>query len=169
MAQAHTSFSALFNDASWDLFFAGGTYVAFLAPFNITPGDGNPEPCGVRQLIATSANQHLSIALLTLVDGHLTPLFLTFKCEQAMGVAKHAATDSKMFAFQGDLVGGTQSYLIELWDNTFNLIPCTTVPDAGIVQALLAANLQPGVVGPFNYGDTNTVTVRTCFVVPIPS
>jgi hypothetical protein len=84
-----------------------------------------------------------------------------------MGVAEHAATDSKMFAFQGDLVG-TQSYLIKLKDDTLNLTPCTTVMDAGIVRGLLAANLQLSVVGPFNNGDANTVTIKTCFVVPIP-
>jgi hypothetical protein len=76
-------------------------YDAFLAPFNITPGDGNPVPTVVWQIIAASTKQHLLIALLVLVDSHLTPHFLPFKQECVMSIAEHAVTDSKMFAFEG--------------------------------------------------------------------
>jgi hypothetical protein len=167
MAHGLTTFAGLFNDTSCNAFLVGGTYDAFLAPFNITPGDGNLAPIAVRQLIAASTNQHLPIALLVLVDSHLTPLFLPFKQERTMGVAEHAATDSIMFAFEGEMVR-THSYLIELRDKTFNLTPCTMVPDVGTVHRLLTANLQAAAVGPFNNGDTNTATVRTRCVVPLP-
>jgi hypothetical protein len=166
MAHGHTTFVGLFNDASCDTFLVGRTYDAFLAPFNITPGDGSPAPIVVRKLIAASTNQHLPIALLILVDGRLMPLFLPFKQEHVMGVAEHAATDSKMFAFKGEMVG-TQGYLFELRDKTFNLTPHTTVPDVGTVCGLLTANLQTAAVGPFNNGDANTATVRTQCVVPL--
>jgi hypothetical protein len=167
MAHGHTKFAGLFNDMSRDTFLVGGTYDAFLAPFNITLGDGNPAPIAVRQLIAASANQHLPIELLILVDSCLTPLFLPFKQEHAMSIAEHAATDSKMFAFKGEMIG-TQGYLIELQDETFNLTPRTMVPDVGTVCGLLTANLQAAAVGPFNDGNTNTATVRTRCVVPLP-
>jgi hypothetical protein len=36
MAHGHTTFAGLFNDASRDTFLVGGTYDAFLPPFNIT-------------------------------------------------------------------------------------------------------------------------------------
>ncbi len=160
-------FAGLFNDPSCDTFLVGGMYDAFLAPFNITPGDGNPAPIAVRQLIAASVNQHLPIALLVLVDGHLMPLFLPFKQERTMGVVEHAATDSKMFAFKGEMVG-IQGYLIELRDKTFNLTPHTTVPNVGTVRGLLTADLQAAAVGPFNDGDANTATVRTRCVLPLP-
>jgi hypothetical protein len=168
MAHGHTTFAGLFNNASCNTFLVGGTYDAFLAPFNITPGDGNPALLiAVRKLIATSANQHLPIALLVLVDGRLTPLFLLFKRERVMGIAEHAATDSKMFAFEGGMVG-THGYLIKLRDKTFNLMPRTTVPDVGTVRGLLTANHQAAAVGPFNDGDTNTATVRTRCIIPRP-
>ena len=167
MAHGHTTFVGLFNDASCDTFLVGRTYDAFLAPFNITPGDGSPAPIVVRKLIAASTNQHLPIALLILVDGRLMPLFLPFKQEHVMGVAEHAATDSKMFAFKGEMVG-TQGYLIELRDKTFNLMPRTMVPDVGTVCGLLTANLQAAAVGPFNNGNANTATVRTRCIIPLP-
>jgi hypothetical protein len=84
-----------------------------------------------------------------------------------MGVVEHAATDSKMFAFEGEMVG-TQGYLIKLQDEIFNLTPRTTVPYVGTVCRLLAANLQAATVGPFNNGNANTATVGTQCVVPLP-
>jgi hypothetical protein len=167
MAHGHTTFAGLFNNASRNTFLVGGTYDAFLAPFNITPGDGNPAPIAVRQIITASANQHLPIALLILVGGRLMPLFLLFKQERAMGVAEHAATDPKMFAFKGEMVG-TQGYLIKLQDETFNLTPRTMVTDVGTVCGLLTANLQAAAVGPFNDGNANMATVRTRCIVPLP-
>jgi hypothetical protein len=167
MVHGHTTIAGLFNDASRDTFLVNGTYDAFLALFNITPGDGNPAPLAVQKLIAASTNQHLPIALLVLVDGPLTPLFLPFKQERAMGIAEHAATDSKMFAFEGEMVG-TQGYLIKLRDETFNLMPCTMVPGVWTVCGLLTADLQAAAVGPFNDGNTNMATVMTRCVVPLP-
>jgi hypothetical protein len=146
MAHGHTTFAGLFNNASSNMFLVSGTYDAFLAPFTITPGDGNPAPIAVWQLIAVSVNQHLPIALLILVDSRLMPLFLPFKQERVMGIAEHAATDSKMFAFEGEMIG-TQGYLIESQDKTFNLMPRTMVPDVGTVHGNLTANLQAAAVG----------------------
>jgi hypothetical protein len=165
MAQAHTTFSGLFNDASCDPFLIGGSYDALLAPFNIDPNN-NPTPQTVRQLIAATTTQNLPVALLALVEGHLTPLFLPFRRDRAMGVAEHPATDSKMFAFEGDLIG-TQGYLVELTDDSFNLSARMTVPTVGHVRGLLAANLQVVTVGPFMDDDDNTLTLRTRYLVTI--
>jgi len=76
-ANAHTTFAALFNDASRDPFLDNGGYAALLAPFQVKDNN-NPTPLAVRQLIAAATNQHLSVALVALVDGRLTPLFLPF-------------------------------------------------------------------------------------------
>ena len=92
MAQAHTTFATLFNDASRDPFLVNGGYYALLAPFFVKDNN-NPTPSAVRQLIATATNQHLPVALMALVDGRLTPFFLPFWRERAMGVAEHPATD----------------------------------------------------------------------------
>jgi hypothetical protein len=62
-------------------------------------------PLAIRQLVAASSNQRLPIALLVMIGGRLIPIFLPFKHERAMGVAEHAATDGKLFAFEGKLVG----------------------------------------------------------------
>ena len=132
MAQAHTTFSGLFNDASCDPFLIGGSYDALLAPFNIDPNN-NPTPQTVRQLIAATTTQNLPVALLALVEGHLTLLVLPFRRNRAMGVAEHPATDSKMFAFEGDLIG-TQGYLVELTDDSFNLSARMTGPTVGHVR-----------------------------------
>ncbi len=57
------------------------------------------------------------------------------------GVAEPPATDSKMFAFEGDLIG-TQGCLVELTNDSFNISARMTVPTVGHVHGLLAANLQ---------------------------
>jgi hypothetical protein len=167
MAQAHTTFSGLFNDASRDPFLIGGTYDALLAPFNIDPNN-NPTPLTVRQLIAATTTQNLPVTLLALVEGRLTLLFLPFRRDRAMGVAEHPATDSKMFAFEGDLIG-TQGYLVELTDDSFNLSARMTVPTVGHVRGLLATDLQVVTVGPFMDDDDNTSTLRTRYLVTIPN
>ncbi|KAL3826648.1 hypothetical protein ACHAXA_009089 [Cyclostephanos tholiformis] len=87
---------------------------------------------------------------------------------RAMGVAEHPATDGRMYAFEGELIG-TQSYLIELADKSFHLTPRMTVPDVGHVHGLLAANSQLLVVGPFEENAINTLTVRTRYLVPLPN
>ncbi len=87
-----TTFAALFNDASRDPFLVNGGYEAFLAPFQVKENN-NAVPLVVRQLISTGANQLLQVALVALVNGRLTPLFLPFRRDRAMGVAKHPATD----------------------------------------------------------------------------
>jgi hypothetical protein len=165
MVQAHTTFSGLFNNASCNPFLIGGTYDALLAPFNIDPNN-NPTPQTVRQLIAATTTQNLPVALLALVEGRLTPLFLLFQHDRAMGVAEHPATDSKMFAFEGDLTG-TQGYLVELTNDLFNLSARMTVPTVGHVCGLLAANLQVVTVGPFLDNDKNTSTLQTRYLVTI--
>jgi hypothetical protein len=86
IAQAHTTFAALFNDASRDPFLVNGGYAALLAPFHVKDNN-NPTPLAVRQLIAAATNQHLPGALVALVDRRLTPLFLPFWRDCAMGVA----------------------------------------------------------------------------------
>jgi hypothetical protein len=73
-----------------------------------------------------------------------------------------------MFAFEGELIG-TQSYLVELVDKSFNLSPRMTVPDVGHVCGLLAATPQLNTVGPFEENAANTSSIRTRFVVPLPN
>jgi hypothetical protein len=77
-----------------------------------------------------------------------------------MRVAKNPATDGRMYAFEGELIG-TQGYLVELADESFHLTPRMTVPDVGHVRGLLAANPQLLVVGPFTENTINTSSVRT--------
>ncbi len=84
-----------------------------------------------------------------------------------MGVAEHPATDGRMFVFKGELIG-TQSYLVELADDSFNLTPRMTVPDKGHVRGLLAANPQLNTVGPFAEDADNTLSFWMRFVVPLP-
>jgi hypothetical protein len=166
-AHAHTTFASLFNDASRDPFLVNGGYEVFLAPFQVEENN-NVAPLAVRQLISAAANQHLPVALMALVNGRLTPLFLPFRRDRAMGVAEHPATDGRMYAFEGDLIG-TQGYLVELADESFNLTPRMTVPDVGHVRGLLAADPQALVVGPFAENAANTSTFRTRFLVPLPN
>ena len=105
MAAAHTTFTALFTDASRDPFGAPGSYAALLDPFKIDAVALNPTPQAVQQMIAASTNQHHPLALLACVNGLLTPLFLPFKWDCMMGLPKHPATDNKMFAFEGEIIG----------------------------------------------------------------
>jgi hypothetical protein len=85
-----------------------------------------------------------------------------------MGVAEHPATDGRMYAFEGELIG-TQGYLVELAKDSFNLTPRMTVPDVRHVRGLLAADSQLLVVGPFAENALNTLTVRTQYLVPLPN
>ncbi|KAL3817629.1 hypothetical protein ACHAXA_011717 [Cyclostephanos tholiformis] len=142
MAQEHspTTFAALFNDVSRDPFLVNGGYEAFLAPFQVKENN-NATPLVVHQLISAMANQLLPVALVALVNGRLTPLFLPFRRDQVMGVAEHPATDGRMYAFEGELIG-TQGYLVELANDSFNLTPCMTIPDVGHVRGLLATSPQ---------------------------
>ncbi|KAL3808781.1 hypothetical protein ACHAXA_011404 [Cyclostephanos tholiformis] len=162
-----TTFAALFNDASRDPFLINGGYDAFLAPFRVEENN-NAAPLVVRQLLAAAANQLLPVALVALVDGRLTPLFLPFRRDRAMGVEEHPATDGRMYAFEGELIG-TQGYLVELADDAFNLTPRMTIPDVGHVRGLLATDPQLQAVGPFAENSPHTSTVRTRFVVPLPN
>ncbi|KAL3816142.1 hypothetical protein ACHAXA_001629 [Cyclostephanos tholiformis] len=162
-----TTFAALFNDASRDPFLINGGYDAFLAPFRVEENN-NAAPLVVRQLLAAAANQLLPVALVALVNGRLTPLFLPFRRDRAMGVEEHPATDGRMYAFEGELIG-TQGYLVELADDSFNLTPRMTIPDVGHVRGLLATDPQLQAVGPFAENTPNTSTVRTRFVVPLPN
>jgi hypothetical protein len=168
MATAHSKFADLFDDATRDPFLVERTYDAFLAPFNIVPGDGNMTPLAVRQQVAAASNQRLPVALLVMIGGRLIPLFLPFRRERAMGVAEHAPTDGKLFAFEGELVG-TQGYLVELRDDLFNLTPRVTVPDVGHARGLLAADSAAQVLGPFADGSEHTTTFRTRNLVPVPN
>ncbi len=168
MAANPTKFADLFNNATRDSFLVDGTYDALLAPFNIAPGDGNMTPLAIRQLIAASSNQRLPIALLVMIGGHLIPLFLPFKSERAIGVAEHAATDGKLFAFEGKLVG-TQGYLVEIRNDLFNLTPHITVPDVGLARGLLTADPDARTLGPFAEGSEDTTTVCTRIIVPLPN
>jgi hypothetical protein len=164
---AHTTFSGLFNNASRNPFLIGGTYDALLAPFNINPHN-NPTPHIVHQLIAAATTQNLPVALLAVVDGRLTLLFLPFQRNRAMGVAEHPATDGKMFAFEGNLIG-MQGYLVELADDSFNLSTRMTVPTVGHIRGLFAADPQAVTVGPFVDGNMNTLTIQTRYLVPLPN
>jgi hypothetical protein len=168
MVATPTKFADLFNDATRDPFLVDGTYDTLLAPFNIAPGDGNMTPLAIRQLVAASSNQHLPIALLVMIGGCLIPLFLPFKRKRAMGVAEHATTDGKLFAFEGKLVG-TQGYLVEIRDDLFNLTPRITVPDVGLARGLLTADPNARTLGPFTEGSEDTTTVRTRNIVPLPN
>ncbi len=62
----------------------------------------------------------MPLALLALVDRHLSLLFLLFKQDHAMGLREHPTTDNRVFAFEGKIIG-TQGYLVELLDDSFNL------------------------------------------------
>ncbi len=168
MAATPTKFANLFDDAMRDPFLVDGTYDALLAPFNIAPGDGNMTPLAIRQLVAASSNQRLPIAFFMMIGGRLIPLFLPFKRKRAMGVAKHAATDGKLFAFEGELVG-TQGYLVEICNNLFNLTPRIMVPDVGLARGLLTADPNAHTLGPFAEGSEDTPTVRTRNIVPLPN
>jgi hypothetical protein len=168
MVATPTKFADLFDDATRDPFLVDGTYDALLAPFNIAPGDGNMTPLAIRQLVAASSNQCLPIALLVMIGGRLIPLFLPFKREHAMGVAEHATTDGKLFAFEGELVG-TQGYLVEIRDDLFNLTPCITVPDVGLARGLLTADPNARTLGPFAERSEDTTTVCTRNIVPLPN
>jgi hypothetical protein len=168
MATAHSKFAELFDDATRDPFLVQRTYDAFLAPFNIVPGDGNMTPSAVRQQVAAASNQRLPVALLVMIGGRLIPLFLPFCRERAMGVAEHAPTDGKLFAFEGELVG-TQGYLVELRDDLFNLTPRITVPDVGHARGLLAVDPDAQALGPFADGSEHTSTFRTRNLVPVPN
>ena len=119
MATKHSTFSDLFNDASGDPFLINGSYDDFLAPFTIAPSDGNVTPAAVRHQLAASATQHLPIALLALIEGRLTPVYLPFWRDRAMGIPPHDATDDKMFGFEGDLVG-SQGSLVNIPDEWFH-------------------------------------------------
>jgi hypothetical protein len=119
-------------------------------------------------MIAASANQHLPLALLALVDGRLTPLFLPFWRDHAMGVPEHPATDNRMFAFAGEIIG-TQGYLVEVLNDSFNLTGRMILPDVGLVRGLLAAGPQATVVGPFAEGDASTSAACTRCLVPLPN
>lgn len=165
---AHTTFAGLFSDASRDPFLIDGRYQALLDPFNIDATVNNPQPIAVRQMIAASANQHLPIALLALVEERLTPLFLPFRRDRAIGVPEHPATDNRIFAFEGELIG-TQGYLVEVPDDAFNLSNRMLLPEVGLVRGLLAADPHVTIVGPFADGEANTSPARTRFVVPIPN
>ena len=111
MAADHTTFAGLFSDASRDPFLIDGRYQALLDPFNVDTTGNNPQPIAVCQMIAASANQPLRIALLAMSGERLTPLFLPFWRDRAIGVPEHPATDNRIFAFKGDLIG-TQGYLV---------------------------------------------------------
>ena len=165
-----STFSALFNDASKDPFLADGNYDAFLSPFNINTAAGgtNDTPDTVRNRLAAAANQRLPIAVLILVDGRLRPYFLPFRRDLAMGTAPHPATDGKLFAYDGELVHG-QGSLVEIPNQWFNLTPVITVPTAANIHALLAADLNCNVLGPFAAGGADTLEIRTRFVMAIPN
>jgi hypothetical protein len=83
-----------------------------------------------------------------------------------MGVAEHAATNRKMFAFEGEMVG-IQGYQVELRNNMFSLTPRTTMPDMGTVCSLLAADPLASTIGPFADGTANMAMIRACNVVPL--
>jgi hypothetical protein len=168
MTATPTKFADLFDDATRDPFLVDEAYDTLLALFNIAPGDGNMTPLAIRQLVAASSNQCLPIALLVMIGGRLIPLFLPFKRERAMGVAEHAATDGKLFAFEGKL-GGTQGYLVEIRDDLFNLTPGIMVPDVGLARGLLTMDPDARTLGPFAEGSEDTTTVRTRNIVPLPN
>ena len=163
-----TTFSALFNDASKDPFIVNGTYDDYLWSFNIVPGTPPDTPDAVRQRIAAAANQHLPIALLLFVNGILRPYFLPFHRDQAMGIAAHAATDNKLFAYDGELIQG-QGSLVEFPNQWFSLAPQITVATVANIGGLLAADAALTSVGPFAPGDPDTVDIRTRFTVAIPN
>lgn len=167
MAASHGTFLSLFSDASRDPFGGEGAYAALLEPFNIDATATNPTPQAVRQMISASTNQQHPIALVAFVAGRLTPLFLPFRRDRAMGAPEHPATDNKLFAFEGDVIG-TQGYLVELSDDTFNLVGHMILPTVGLVRGILAANLDATTVGPFAEGDANTSRLRTRGLVPVP-
>ena len=97
------------------------------------------------------------------------PLFLPFRCDHAIGVPEHPATDNRIFAFEGELIG-TQGYLVEVPDDSFNLTNRMILPEVGlVVRCLLAADPQATILGPFADGEANTSPARIRFVVPIPN
>ena len=163
-----TTFSALFNDASKDPFVVNGNYDDYLSSFNIIIGTPPDTPDAVRQRIAAAANQHLPIALLLFVNGILRPYFLPFRRDQAMGIQAHAATDNKLFAYDGELIQG-QGSLVEFPNQWFSLAPQITVATVANIGGLLAADPTLTSVGPLVAGDPDTIDIRTRFTVAIPN
>ena len=167
MAATHTTFASLFTDASCDPFRNNGAYASLLEPFNIESTAINLTPQVVRQMITASTNQHHPLALLACVNGRLTPLFLPFKRDRSMGLPEHPASDNKMFAFEGEIIG-TQGYLVEILDDTFNLVGNMVLPDVSKVHGLLAAGLNATTVGLFAESKAHTSRLRTRGLVPLP-
>ncbi|KAL3823338.1 hypothetical protein ACHAXA_010473, partial [Cyclostephanos tholiformis] len=164
-----TSFSGLYNDASKDPFCANGSYVDYLAPFNINAAGGvHDTPETVRNQLAAAANQRLPVALALLVEGRLRPYFLPFRREQAMGAPPHPATDGKLFAYDGELVSG-QGPLAEIPNSCFNLSPVVVAPTTASIAAQLAADPHLHLVGPYAVGSPDTVELRSRNVIAIPN
>lgn len=163
-----STFSDLFNDVSLDPFLQNGSYADLLAPFTIAPGEGNVTPAAVRHLLAASATQRLPVALLALIEDRLTPVYLPFRRDRAMGMPPHDATDDKMFGFEGELVG-SQGSLVHIPDDWFHLSRTVCVADVATIRGLLAAEPGRQVVGPFVEGDANVSSVRTRLVTAIPN
>ena len=162
-----TFVSTVFNDPGKDP--DVGNYSTLLAPFlyDTANANNNINPVDLRALVNGRANNMDPQAMGVLVDNTVKVLVCPKALEQPLGAAAHPRWNT-MYAFDGDLLGGT-AFNVVVDPGTFALIPnIVDVPSVATITAAIAGDPTLNFMGPYVNGDAGTETIRVRKIIPIP-
>ena len=157
----------IFNDPSLDP--DSGSYATLMAPFihDTANANNNVTPNDLRALVNGRANNMDPQAVGILVEGTVRVLLCPKMMEQPLGSPAHARWNT-MYAFDGDLLGGT-IFNVEVDQIAFSLIPnIVDVPTIPTIVAAIGGDPALNRMGPYNNGDAGTETIRVRKIIPIP-
>ena len=140
-----------------------------LSPYLIDLNGNNVSAEAARAQLAAAGNLRHPLCLGVVVEGKVHLFFLPFKWELAAGAAADAALDNKLFAFDGELVGG-QGCIVELPDDLFHQLNVQVhVGTVDHIKNELAGDAALDfMMGPFSNADAGTEVVKTRMACIIP-
>jgi hypothetical protein len=109
-----------------------GTYAAYLGPFGPDSGE---QPAILRDRVLMGANDVPKVFALMQVDPLPRIVFIHRPTRYAASLLGGQPWDDRVFGFQGDLLHGNQTNLIEWPDAPFVRTAITTVPQYDYMEA----------------------------------
>ena len=156
-----------------------GDYAAVLEPYRVYPlnAAAAPTPASVAQQIYAASQKGDPTAFLLwhatpgiMVDwdpGRVSLLHLVSHYASQMG-RPQCCWDDKTFANRGNVTYGTAP--LDQWDPAYlHLAPSVHVPSAAVIDAAIARDPDPKMLGPYGAGDAGVESTHCCKTVYIPA
>jgi hypothetical protein len=142
-----------------------GTYAAYLTPFRLESGE---QPATLCDRVLFGANDVPKVFALVQIDPTPRIVFIHWPTRYAASLQGGQPWDDCVFGFQGNLLHGNQTNLMELPDTPFMQTTLMMVPQFEHTEAAWQAAGGADALGPFGANEPHMEQLRACSIVPIP-